>query len=153
MSNGSFAPVTSGLLARKGEAKPSAEQNLATVLQAPAFQPPQQRPPMDAGDEYGADAPADADAPFFDLSLAPPESVPQGKVRIDDANSLWPTKKPARPQPNLEEEMWKLDQRLGLPSSRHTERTSVRFTHAQARLLRLASVLLDRPQQELIEAG
>jgi hypothetical protein len=152
MSNGSFATVTSGLLARKGEAKPSAEQHLATVLQTPAFQPPQQRPPMEVGG-YDADASADADAPLFDLSLAPPESVLQTKVRIDDANAMWPTKKPARSQPNMEEEMWKLDQRLGMPSSRHTERTSVRFTHAQARLLRLASVLLDRPQQELIEAG
>lgn len=150
----SFATVTSGLLARKGEAKPSAEQHLATVLQSPAFQPPQQRPPMEA-DDYGVETLSDPNAPLFDLASVPlpPESVLQTKVSIDEANAMWPAKKPARSQPNMEDEMWKLDQRLGMSSSRHSERTSVRFTHAQARLLRLASVLLDRPQQDLIEAG
>ena len=150
MSNGSFATVTSGLLARKGEARPSAEQNLATVLHSPAFQPPQQRPPMEPG-EYDDDAAADPDAY---QEPAAPESVLQAKVRVEDAYAMWPSKKPARPTSGPEEELWKLDQRLNMPpSSRHTERTSIRFTHAQARALRLASLLLERPQQELIEAG
>jgi hypothetical protein len=149
MSNGSFATVTSGLLARKGEARPSAEQNLATVLHSPAFQPPQQRAPMEL-DGYEPE-------PYVDVSQEPPESVLAAKVSIEDAFAMWPTKKPARQaqEPSaVEDEIWKLDQRLGMPpSSRHTERTSVRFTHAQARALRLASLLLERPQQELIEAG
>lgn len=152
MSNGSFASVTSGLLARKGEARPSAEQNLATVLHTPAFQPPQQRPPMEAED-YDPDVAGGVD-PSTDLSQAPPESVLQSKVRIEDAFAMWPSKKQPRGASATEEELWKLDQRLNMPPSpRHTERTSVRFTHAQARALRLASLLLDRPQQELIEAG
>jgi hypothetical protein len=149
MSNGSFATLTSGLLARKGEARPSAEQNLATVLHSPAFQPPQQRAPMDL-------EPYDQDADIA-ISQEPPESVIASKVSIEDAYAMWPSKKPARQTPGasgVEDEIWKLDQRLGLPpSGRHTERTSVRFTHAQARALRLASLLLDRPQQEIIEAG
>lgn len=152
MSNGSFAALTSGLLARKGEARPSAEQNLATVLHSPAFQPPQQRAPMEL-DGYEPEG-------DIDLSQEPPESVLAAKVSIEDAHSMWPSKKSARQAldssgtTGVEDEIWKLDQRLGLPpSGRHTERTSVRFTHAQARALRLASLLLDRPQQELIEAG
>lgn len=148
MTTGSFASLTSGLLARKGEARPSAEQNLATVLRSPTYRPPEQQAPIGPAD-LEHDAAGDLDAPFEPLELAG-----DSKVRIEDAFAMWPSKKPARPAPGAEDEIWKLDQRLGLPSpSRHSERTSVRFTHAQARALRLAALLLDRPQQELIEAG
>jgi hypothetical protein len=146
MSTGSYASLTSGLLARKGEARPSAEQNVAAVLRTPAYKAPQLKPPIEAADleeEVANDA--------LELDANP---VAEMKVKIDDAFAMWPAKKPARAASGLEDEMWKLDQRLSLPpSSRHTERTSVRFTHAQARALRLAALLLDRPQQDLIEAG
>jgi hypothetical protein len=146
MSTGSFASLSSGIIARKGEARPSAEQNLATVLHTPAYKQPVLKPPIEAGDLQD-----EAANEAFEPDANP---VAEMKVKIDDAFAMWPTKKPARIAPSLEDEMWKLDQRLSLPpSSRHTERTSVRFTHAQARALKLAALLLDRPQQELLEAG
>lgn len=148
MSTGSFASLTSGLLARKGEARPSAEQNLAKVLRTPTYRPPERQAPVEP-EELEQDAANDLDATLEAL-----EPVVGSKVRIEDAFAMWPAKKPARAAAGGEDEIWKLDQRLGLPSaSRHSERTSVRFTHAQARALRLAALLLDRPQQELIEAG
>lgn len=152
MSTGSFASMTSGLLARKGEARPSAEQNLATVLRSPTYRPPEQQAPIGPAD-MELDPAHDA-AGDLDVTFEPLEPVGDSKVRIEDAFAMWPSKKPTRPASGAEDEIWKLDQRLGLPSaSRHSERTSVRFTHAQARALRLAALLLDRPQQELIEAG
>jgi hypothetical protein len=143
----SYASLNAGMLARKGEARPSAEPQLANVLRTPTYRPVQEvvlEPPE--ADE------ADLNLPAV-VSAAPPiASTAADKVKIDEALSMWPAKKPARAV--LEADPWRLDTRLGLPPSpRHTERTSVRFTHAQARALKLASLLLDRPQQELIEAG
>src|SRR6185295_19137886 len=103
MSTGSFASLTSGLLARKGEARPSAEQNVAAVLRTPAYKAPQLKPPIEAGDleeEVANDA--------LELDANP---VGDMKVMIDDAFAMWPAKKPARPTSGLEDEMWKLDQR------------------------------------------
>jgi hypothetical protein len=136
----SYASLTAGMLARKGEAKPSAEPQLAQVLRTPTY-----RAPQASGFTVHAD-------PIGDAEAAKSAASAEGKVKIDEAMSMWPAKKP--PRPSVEVEAWRLDQRLGLPPSpRHTERTSVRFTHAQARALKLAALLLDRPQQELIEAG
>ena len=147
----SFASLSAGMLARKGEARPSAEPQLAHVLRTPTYRPAQAitHDPLefDAGD-------ASADEPdmMAVVSAAAPLASADAKVKIDEAQSMWPSKKPARSA--VEADIWRLDQRLGLPPSpRHTERTSVRFTHAQARALKLAALLLDRPQQELIEAG
>jgi len=157
MSTGSFASLTSGLLARKGEARPSAEQNLAHVLHTPAYRLPMQKAPIDSNAYESPDAPEAVEPVDFVESVEGLEPgvnpVADMKVRVEDAFAMWPSKKPSHAAV-VEDEIWKLDQRLGLPpSSRHTERTSVRFTHAQARALRLAALLLDRPQQELIEAG
>lgn len=148
----SYASLSAGMLARKGEARPSAEPQLANVLRSPTYRPAQQvaldPPEADEADEAGPAA-----LPAV-VSAAPPVAgaVGEMKVKIDEALSMWPAKKP--PRVPMEGDPWRLDQRLGLPPSpRHTERTSVRFTHAQARALKLAALLLDRPQQELIEAG
>jgi hypothetical protein len=143
----SFASLNAGMLARKGEARPSAEPQLANVLRTPTYRPVQEVVLTPEPDED------DVRLPVV-ISAAPPVAASSGeaKVKIDEALSMWPAKKPARAV--LEADPWRLDNRLGLPPSpRHTERTSVRFTHAQARALKLASLLLDRPQQELIEAG
>ncbi len=145
----SYASLHAGLLARKGEARPSVEPQLAQVLRTPAYRPSQSTP-MLPGDPLGIE-PEDT---LHAIAAAPPiaGAVADMKVRIDDALSMWPAKKPAREATDAH--TWKMDERLGLPPSpRHTERTSVRFTHAQARALKLAALLLDRPQQELIEAG
>jgi hypothetical protein len=153
MSSGSFASLTSGLLARKGEARPSAEQNLATVLRTPTYRQPEQQAPIGSADA-DPEAGAEVETAGEETSESPALSPLANKVRIEDAYAMWPAKKPSRPAAGNEDDIWRLDQRLGLPPSpRHTERTSVRLTHAQARALRLAALVLDRPQQDLIEAG
>lgn len=148
----SYASLNAGMLARKGEARPSAEPQLAHVLRTPTYRPAQPLKidlnEFDAGDASAED-PDPAAAPD---AAEPAVPAAAAKVKIDDANAMWPAKKPSRQA--LDADAWRLDQRLGLPPSpRHTERTSVRFTHAQARALKLAALLLDRPQQELLEAG
>jgi hypothetical protein len=143
----SFASLNAGMLARKGEARPSAEPQLANVLRTPTYRPVQEVVLEPETDEEETKL-------LTVISAAPPvaSSVGEAKVKIDEALSMWPAKKPARAV--LDADPWRIDNRLGLPPSpRHTERTSVRFTHAQARALKLAALLLDRPQQELIEAG
>jgi len=147
----SFASLNAGMLARKGEARPSAEPQLANVLRTPTYRPVQEVILTPDDDDVPEESSLSLPAV---ISAAPPiaASVADQKVKIDEALSMWPMKKPARAV--VEADPWRLDNRLGLPPSpRHTERTSVRFTHAQARALKLASLLLDRPQQELIEAG
>ena len=147
----SFASLNAGMLARKGEARPSAEPQLANVLRTPTYRPVQEVVLVPEPDDISEDSSLNLPAV---VSAAPPiaSMVGDAKVKIDEALSMWPMKKPARAV--VESDPWRLDNRLGLPPSpRHTERTSVRFTHAQARALKLASLLLDRPQQELIEAG
>ena len=153
----SFASLNAGMLARKGEARPSADPQLAHVLRTPTYRPAQPLK-IDLNEFDAGDASAeDPDAALVADVAAPAAEVTAGaagaaKVKIDDANAMWLSKKPSRQA--AESDVWRLDQRLGLPPSpRHTERTSVRFTHAQARALKLAALLLDRPQQELLEAG
>lgn len=154
----SFASLNAGMLARKGEARPSAEPQLANVLRTPTYRPVQPAPEVILDPPNAAEIDEAFDNSPLNLpvaiSAAPPVANPVAdmKVKIDEALSMWPAKKPSRAA--VEADPWRIDQRLGLPPSpRHTERTSVRFTHAQARALKLAALLLDRPQQELIEAG
>jgi hypothetical protein len=145
----SYASLNAGMLARKGEARPSAEPQLAHVLRTPTYRPARQAV-LEVQEFDAGDASADDPDPLNVVSAAPP--LAEAKVKIDEANAMWPAKKP--PRQAVDNDIWRLDQRLGLPPSpRHTERTSVRFTHAQARALKLAALLLDRPQQELLEAG
>jgi hypothetical protein len=144
------------MLARKGEARPSAEPQLANVLRTPTYRPIQEvvlaPEPDEVSEGSSLNLPAVVSAAPPVASMVGASNVGDAKVKIDEALSMWPMKKPARAV--MDSDPWRLDNRLGLPPSpRHTERTSVRFTHAQARALKLASLLLDRPQQELIEAG
>lgn len=137
MSVSPFASLTAGMLARKGEAQPSKE---------PTFGHKPWQPPV---------APAPA-------ALAPPasSSVPEAgldiakmKVRINDVAQAWPAPRqgavepqpdwvPNRPQPQLNLGS------LGVPF-----KTTIRLTHAQARAVKLAALILDKPQQEILTAG
>ncbi len=123
----SYAPLNGSLLARKGEAKPSQEPRFGHM----PWSPP--RP-----------APA---APTI-TPVGEPGDVTELKVRIDQVSSLWPAQKPAR---SAEDSVWVPNKPAPpLDGSTHPVKTTMRLTHAQARAVRLAALVLDRPQQEIL---
>jgi hypothetical protein len=175
MSTASFASLHAGLLARKGEARPAPEPTtFSGAAPAPIFQPANRRtiitpPPLPVEDEADADADVSADAYLEDVAQryeADPssEDVAGMKARIRSAYATWPVQKqanvaPKAPPPQQQQPSYAAGDDEWRPalaqhgSTRHPVRSSIRMTQAQARALRLASLVLDRPQQELIEAG
>ena len=142
-----FASLTAGLLARKGEAAPSKE---------PSFGHKPWQPPV-----APAPAPAPAPQPQPQQRVTPPPSVEtvmdvqKTKVRLNDVAAAWPAPKahhsvdddgsgwvPNRPQ-----------QSLALGSLGAPFKTTIRLTHAQARAVKLAALILDKPQQEILTTG
>jgi len=145
MSGPLFASLSASLLARKGEAQPSKQPSFGhkpwqpPVTPAPAPPPPQQQ----------------ASAPV----MPPPEEgdldVAKMKVRLNDVAQTWPAPKPSQPVdtdgsgwvPNRQQTQLNLGS-LGVPF-----KTTIRLTHAQARAVKLAALVLDKPQQEILTAG
>lgn len=145
MSAPLFASLTAGLLARKGEAQPSKEPSFGhkpwqpPVVPAPA-PPPQQQQAVRA-------------------VMPPPEEgdldVAKMKVQLNEVAQTWPAPKPAGPTdtdgsgwvPNRHQTQLNLGS-LGVPF-----KTTIRLTHAQARAVKLAALILDKPQQEILTAG
>jgi hypothetical protein len=123
-----FASLHAGLLARKGEAKPSADPKMAPLAW-------QQHEP-------GAVAPAVAAATVADM-----------KVRLQDVAATWPARKPA--SPITDEHTWVATKSSARPldSFGQQVKATVRLTHAQARAVKLAALVLDRPQQDIISAA
>lgn len=142
MSAPLFASLTAGMLARKGEAQPSKQPTFGhkpwqpPVAPAPAQQVQPARPIMPLESED-------------DLDIA------RMKVRIDDVAQAWP---PARPAEASEEPPpgWvpnRPQPQLNLGSLGAPFKTTIRLTHAQARAVKLAALILDKPQQEILTAG
>ncbi len=148
MSAPQFASLTAGMLARKGEAKPSQE---------PSFGSKPWQPPV---------IPAAAASP-----PARPQSVPKApaaasndpdiqemKVRLQDVAAVWPQAKPDRQQQHadLDGSGWipaKGHQNYPLNSYGQPVKTTIRLTHQQARAVKLAALILDKPQQDILTAG
>lgn len=179
MTSASYASLHAGLLARKGEARPVPEPTTFTgTAPAPVFQhtnlravirPPAQpaRPVAtvadhDPIDDLFAESEREMQA---EAQQAPVDgAVADMKARIRDAYRSWPSAKSAvppapqqraRPEPEYDpapDDDWR-PALAPQGAARHPVRSSVRMTNAQARALRLASLVLDRPQQELLEAG
>jgi hypothetical protein len=128
MPNASYASLHAGLLARKGEAKPSADPKMAPLAW-------QQHEPV------AAPAPASG------------ATVADMKVRLQDVAATWPARKPA--SPITDEHTWVATKAVAPPldSFGHQVRATVRLTHAQARAVKLAALVLDRPQQDIISAA
>jgi hypothetical protein len=143
MSAPQFASLHAGMLARKGEAQPSKEPSFGhkpwqpPVNPAPAPPPPQQQ--------------------LVVRAVHPPEDaeLAKAKVRLADVASSWPAPKqghgveidnagwvPSRPQ-----------HQLNLGTLHAPFKTTIRLTHAQARAVKLAALVLDKPQQEILTAG
>lgn len=150
MSAPLFASLSASLLARKGEAQPSKEPSFGhrpwqpPVVPAPAPPPPQQQA---------------ARAPSPPWLQAEPEaaSTPEvsTKVQLNDVAQAWPAQRAAQPAepdgagwvPNRQQTQLNLGS-LGVPF-----KTTIRLTHAQARAVKLAALILDKPQQEILTAG
>ncbi len=145
MSAPLFASLSASLLARKGEAHPSKEPSFGhrpwqpPVVPAPASPPPQQQ---------AARAPT---PPWLD---AEPE-VAATKVQLNDVAQAWPAPRAAQPA-EPDGSGWvpiKQPTQLNLGSLGAPFKTTIRLTHAQARAVKLAALILDKPQQEILTAG
>lgn len=142
-----YASLTAGLLARKGEAAPSKEPSFGhrpwqpPVAPAPApVQPPERQPAW-------LSPPPEATAP----------ATTKAKVSLNDVTAAWPPHKPQpHPQSLADDSGWvpnKPQQPLALGSLGIPFKTTIRLTHAQARAVKLAALILDKPQQDILTAG
>jgi len=138
-----FASLTAGLLARKGEAAPSKEPSFGHKPWQPPVVPAAPMPPQQ---------PVRAIMPPEDESAL---DVQKTKVRLNEVAAAWPTPKPSHPADN-DASGWvpnKQQQPLHLGSLGVPFKTTIRLTHAQARAVKLAALILDKPQQEILTAG
>lgn len=135
MSAPLFASLTAGMLARKGEAQPSKE---------PTFGHKPWQPPVVPAPPPRAATPSEQD-----LDIA------KMKVRINEVAQTWPAPKqdPAEPQPLADWTPNRPQPQLNLGSLGAPFKTTIRLTHAQARAVKLAALILDKPQQEILTAG
>lgn len=151
MSAPLFASLSASLLARKGEAQPSKEPSFGhrpwqpPVVPAPAPPTPQQQ---------ATRAPT---PPWLDAepeAAATPE-VATAKVQLNDVAQAWPAPRPAQPA-EPDGSGWvpsRQQTQLNLGSLGAPFKTTIRLTHAQARAVKLAALILDKPQQEILTAG
>ena len=133
MSNPSYASLHAGLLARKGEAKPVQDPQMAALAWEPTKTPP-------------------AVAPVPSSSQSTPSVVADMKVRLHDVAASWPARKPT--SPIADDHTWVATKAApALDSFGHPVKTTVRLTHAQARAVKLAALVLDRPQQDILASA
>ena len=155
MTNPSFASLNASLLARKGEAKPSGE---------PRFGSMPWQPPAKSATKASVSVPALPSDTATAAPLAPqPAHLPAPptvigadpanvKVRLQDT-PVWPAKKPTHAA-DLDGTGWVASRpQAPLENSTIAYKTTIRLTHAQARAVKLAALVLDRPQQEILTAG
>jgi hypothetical protein len=149
MSAPQFASLSAGLLARKGEAKPSQEPPFGSKPWQPPVIPAAAASPS-ARQQAVSHAPAAA-------SNASGPDIQEMKVRLQDVAAVWPQAKPQHPVPEPDGSGWiPAKQHTGyapLNSYGHPIKTTIRLTHAQARAVKLAALVLDKPQQEILTAG
>jgi hypothetical protein len=162
MTNPSFASLHANLLARKGEAKPSGEPRFGSMPWQPPAGPPPRLPPSAPPSAATTAAPSAAKTaiPSASAAAAPPPSPPptigadpaQVRVRLQDT-PVWPARKPVH-APDNDGTGWVAAKPQAQPeAATAVYKTTVRLTHAQARAVKLAALVLDRPQQEILTAG
>lgn len=145
MASSQFASLTAGMLARKGEAKPSQEPSFGSKPWQPPVIPAASAPP--ARTQAVPQAPATA-------SNAP--DIAEMKVRLQDVAAIWPQAKPTHAADN-DGSGWipARPQRSPAPLDSYGQpvKTTIRLTHQQARAVKLAALILDKPQQDILTAG
>lgn len=148
MSSSPFASLSAGLLARKGEARPSQEPSFGSkpwqppVVPVATITPPGRSPAAPVAPVTVSNVPEYASAPA------------ETKVRLQDVASIWPQPKPA---PGVEIDLggWVAAKPNTAQLGNYAQpiKTTIRLTHAQARAVKLAALVLDKPQQEILTAG
>jgi hypothetical protein len=150
----SFSQLNGAMLARKGEAKPSEEPRFGSMPWSPpkgggpaVYSPP----PAPAGSISVPGSESAASAPAMPPAPPAPGSIADQKVRLDQVAAAWS----ATTRPGLarssEESAWVPNKPSPpLDGSPLPVKTTLRMTHALARAVRLASVVLDKPQQEIL---
>jgi len=138
-----YASLTAGLLARKGEAAPSKEPSFGHR----PWQPPVVPAPEPALPRSARSSPA---------NVGPGEAgAEKTKVQLAEVAAAWPAPKPAQKM-DTEGSGWvpnRQQQPLALGSLGVPFKTTIRLTHAQARAVKLAALILDKPQQDILTAG
>ena len=150
----SFSQLNGGMLARKGEAKPSEEPRFGSM----PWSPPKASAPAVYSPPPAENSPAKTDGAVMMPGSAPlplplpapaPGSIADQKVRLDHVAGAWPTS--IQPTRSSEESAWVPNKPSPpLDGSSLPVKTTLRMTHALARAVRLASVVLDKPQQEIL---
>lgn len=148
MSSPQFASLNAGLLARKGEAKPSQE---------PSFGSKPWQPPVVPVATITAPVKSPAAPPVVATASNAPRSEPapvEAKVSLQDVASIWPQAKP-RPSVDIDAGGWVAAKPNAAQLGNYAQpvKTTIRLTHAQARAVKLAALVLDKPQQEILTAG
>jgi hypothetical protein len=154
----SFSQLNGGMLARKGQAKPSEEPRFGSMPWAPpkGGAPAVYSPPPAENSPAKVDGavmmPGSAPLPLpLPLPMAAPGSIAEQKVRLDQVASAWSTTTRPGLARSSEESSWVPNKPSPpLDGSSLPVKTTLRMTHALARAVRLASVVLDKPQQEIL---
>jgi hypothetical protein len=143
MSAPQYASLNAGLLARKGEAKPSQEPSFGSKPWQPPVVPA--AAPIPARPQVVPHAPATASTGV---------DIAEMKVRLQDVEAVWLSAKPNHAA-DLDGSGWIPTKSNPAPvnSFGHAVKTTIRLTHAQARAVKLAALVLDKPQQEILTAG
>ncbi len=161
MSAPQYASLTAGMLARKGEAKPSHEPMFGSipwqppVVPAPALPPIPPPAPVHLSVEASTPAWVQPAASIADVGAI---DLARAKVRLNDVSQAWAAPKPVHTveAPEADASGWvpnRPQAQLQLASLGAAFKTTIRLTHAQARAVKLAALILDKPQQEILTAG
>jgi len=153
----SFSQLNSGMLARKGQAKPSEEPRFGSM----PWSPPKGGAPAVYSPPPAENSPAKTDGAVMMPGSAPlplpapaPGSIADHKVKLDQVAAAWSstatTSRSALAR-SSEDSAWVPNKPSPpLDGSSLPVKTTLRMTHALARAVRLASVVLDKPQQEIL---
>ena len=153
-----FASLSASLLARKGEAKPSQEPAFGSKPWQPPVVPaatPQPRPPAAPLPAATASMPAASILATPSLVAKAAVVTPDAKVALSDVASVWPAPKQAATV-DVDGADWVAARHAPAAMSVNPNtpiKTTIRLTHAQVRAVKLAALLLDKPQQEILTAG
>jgi hypothetical protein len=148
------------MLARKGQAKPSEEPRFGSM----PWSPPKGSAPAVYSPPPAENSPAKTDGAVMmpgsalpvptPLPLPAPGSIADQKVKLDQVAAAWAsptTTSRGGLARSSEESAWVPNKPSPpLDGSPLPVKTTLRMTHALARAVRLASVVLDKPQQEIL---
>jgi len=148
MSSSPFASLSAGLLARKGEARPSQEPTFGSKPWQPPVVPVATITPT-VRSSTAPLAPVTVSSASVGVSAAA-----ETKVRLQDVAAVWPQVKPTSGV-DVDAGGWVATKPNAGQLGNYAQpiKTTIRLTHAQARAVKLAALVLDKPQQEILTAG